>query len=138
MGYLEYPAYVEVGRRSRSYSLYIYVCDFKKFWHLEYDYLEYPGYVKVDNGPDNIFYLGYLEVKWIFRSANHTPHVVSSLFLPAAIHPFLMYIWTSHFFYRSYSFFDLYYQYMLQRFKLTNTISYVRPLKCAMLLFHWN
>lgn len=98
MGYLEYPAYVEVGHRSRSYSLSIYVCDFKKFWHLEYDYLEYPGYVKVVNGPDNIFYLGYLEVKWIFRSANHTPHVVSSLFLPAAIHPFLMYIWTSHFF----------------------------------------
>lgn len=54
MGYLKYPAYVEVGRRSRSYSLYIYVCDFKKFWHLEYDYLEYPGYVKVVNGPDNI------------------------------------------------------------------------------------
>lgn len=39
-------------------------------------------------GPNNKFYLGYLEVKSIFRSANRTPHVVSSLFSPAAIHTF--------------------------------------------------
>lgn len=32
-------------------------------------------------GPNNILYLGYLKVKSIFQSTNHT-HVVSSLFLP--------------------------------------------------------
>lgn len=45
MGYLEYPGYVEVGRRSRPFSLYIY--DLKNYWYLEYGYLEYPAYVEV-------------------------------------------------------------------------------------------
>jgi hypothetical protein len=43
MVYLEHPAYLEVDRRSRPFSLY----KWKNFWYLEYGYLEYPAYLEV-------------------------------------------------------------------------------------------
>lgn len=38
MGYLKYPAYVEVGRRSRLFL------NLKNSWYLKYDNLEYPAF----------------------------------------------------------------------------------------------
>lgn len=78
MGYLEYPAYVEVGHWS---SRFLYIYDFKNSLYLAYGYLKYLAMLKKFYGPNNILYLGYFKVKSIFQSTNHT-HVVSSLFLP--------------------------------------------------------
>jgi hypothetical protein len=53
MVYLEHPAYLEVDRRSRPFSLY--KNDLKNSWYLEHGYHGY--------GPKLQFYPAYLEVQ---------------------------------------------------------------------------